>query len=391
MTSSDTSDMRRRTMLSIAGAGTLGTLSGCLSVLSSDDADPDPAGNGDDNGDDSTEDDDTGPLTDYQYTEPPQIVDIAEQNYQSTLRTVPARHELVTDDAPSGPVELPEVWAWQADDLAPSVPGPIYRMTEGDTFELTYDNSEHDRPHTVHVHAVGKSWEDDGAPVTNRDQVLAGESHTYTLEADTPGTHVYHCHYQTHNHLDMGMYGILRVDPEDYEPPDSEYFFTLRDWDTRLHTLEAGGDADYDPVERSSDAYTLNGRSAPTTFHPELGTPLIVSEGDTVHLNIANNGYESHPFHTHGHRFTVIEKDGSPIPESAQYEEDVINIGPAERYTLEFEADAEPGIYPAHCHKVHHVTTEGSYPGGMATAIVYEEAMETDEFAEILEDAGYEE
>ncbi|TYL39960.1 hypothetical protein CV102_03760 [Natronococcus pandeyae] len=370
----------------MAGTGALGALAGCMSALSGDDG----AVESDDSDDSNDgEEADDGPLTDYPYTAPPQIVDVAEQGYESTLRTVASRHELVTEAASGGPVELPEVWAWQADDLEPSVPGPIYRMTEGDTFELTYDNSEHDRPHTVHVHAVGKTWADDGAPVTNREHVGAGESHTYTLHGDVPGTHVYHCHYQTHNHLDMGMYGILRVDPEDYEAPDREYFLTLRDWDTRLHDREAGADSDYSPSQRSSNAYTINGRSAPTTFHPEQGSPLIVSEGETVHLNIANNGYESHPFHTHGHRFTVVEKDGSPIPESAQHEEDVINIAPAERYTLEFEADADPGIYPAHCHKVHHVTTEDAYPGGMATAIVYEEAMETEEFDEIMDDAGY--
>ncbi|MDG5819697.1 multicopper oxidase domain-containing protein [Natronococcus sp. A-GB7] len=384
MTSTTSSGIRRRTVLSIAGAGALGTLAGCISAT-----DDDGSAERDDSDAEKAETDDDEPLTDYQYTAPPQIVDLADQGYESTLRTVPARHELVTEAGSGGPVELPEVWAWQADDLEPSVPGPIYRMTEGDTFELTYDNSEHGRPHTVHVHAVGKTWADDGAPVTNREHVGPGESHTYTLHADVPGTHVYHCHYQTHNHLDMGMYGILRVDPEGYEAPDREYFLTLRDWDTRLHDREAGGGADYSPSARSSDAYTINGRSAPTTFHPELGSPLLVSEGETMRIHLANNGYESHPFHTHGHRFTVVEKDGSVVPEAARYEEDVINIAPAERYTIELEADADPGIYPAHCHKVHHVTTEDRYPGGMATAIVYEEAMETEEFGEIMSDAGY--
>lgn len=61
-----------------------------------------------------------------------------------------------------------------------------------------------------------------------------------------------------------------------------------------------------------------------------------------------------------------------------------------ERLTLEFEADSDPGIYPVHCHKVDHVTTDGRYPGGMATAIVYEEAMGSDEFAEVMDDAGFE-
>ena len=379
-----TSYLDRRAMMKLTGVAAAGALAGCL-------FEPDESNEaaGDESaGDDESVDADTGPLTDHPYTASPPMIDLSERGYESTLRTVSARHELVTDAAAGGPIELPEVWAWQADDLQPSVPGPIFRMEAGSEFELTYENN-HDRPHTVHVHAVGKTWADDGAPVTNREFVGPDEHHTYVLHGDVPGTHVYHCHYQTHNHLDMGMYGILRVDPEGYEPADSEYFFTMRDWDTDLHYREAGADVEYDPVDRSSNVYTINGRSAPTTFHPELGTPLIVSEGDTVRLHVANNGYESHPFHTHGHRFRIVEKDGSPVPDAAQYEQDVVNVGPAERYTLEFEADADPGIYPAHCHKVHHVTNEGRYPGGMATAIVYEEAMDTPEFEEIMADAGF--
>ena len=383
MTSTTNSALRRRTVLSIAGTGAIGALAGCLSGFSSDDADADDPAN-DTDGEDADE-----PLTDYEYTEPPQIVDLAEQDHKSTLRTVSARHQLVTDEAKGGPVELPEVWAWQADDLPPSVPGPIYRMQEGETFELTFEN-DHTHPHTVHVHAVGKSWKNDGAPVTTRTKVMPDESETYVLEGDVPGTHFYHCHVQTHNHLDMGMYGIIRVDPEGYEEPDREYFLTLREWDSRLHEQTAGGDAEYDAGDRRPNFYTVNGRSAPSTFHPELGSPLIMSEGDTVRVHVVNAGYETHAFHTHGHRFTVVEEEGSPIPEAAQYEEDVVPIAPAERLTLEFEADAEPGLYPVHCHKVDHVTTDGRYPGGMATAIAYEEAMDSEEFADVMSDAGYE-
>ncbi|MFC6719479.1 multicopper oxidase domain-containing protein [Natrialbaceae archaeon GCM10025810] len=389
--SNATPTIGRRTVLSLAGVGALGSLAGCLSVLSADESDSDGSGNGSDGDHDHDHGDgDDEPLTDHAYTAPPQIVDLAERNHRSTLRVVPARHQLVTDEAMGGPVELPEVWAWQADDLEPSVPGPIYRMNEGETFELTFDNSEHDRPHTVHAHAVGKSWGDDGAPVSTRTEVGAGERHTYELVGDVPGTHFYHCHYQTHTHLDMGMYGILRVDPEGYEAPDREYFLTMREWDGDLHEMNAGGDAEYNAADRDPKFYTINGRSAPTAFHPELGTPLIVSEGETVRIHVVNAGYENHAFHTHGHRFTVVEKDGSPIPEAARYEEDVVGLAPAERVTLEFEAGADSGIYPVHCHRVDHVTTDGAYPGGMATAIVYEGAMETDEFAEIMADAGYE-
>lgn len=373
------SQLNRRSLLTLTGAAAVGALSGCLS-----------RGEDESSNEERTDDnDDDGPLTDYPYTASTQIVDLAEQGYESTLRTVDARHELVTEEASGGPVTLEEVWAFKADDGDPSVPGPIYCVPEGETVELTYQN-DHDHPHTLHVHAVDKSWIDDGAPETSaHEHVHGGDSHTYEIHADVPGPHLYHCHVQTDTHLDMGMYGIFYVIPADADPVDREYFLTIRDWDTRLHDQYAGGDANYETANRDPDAFTVNGRSAPSTFHPEFGSPLIVGKGESVRLHVVNTGYDSHSFHTHRHRFRNVAKDGGPIPEKVQHEEDVIDIAPAERYTLEFDADSEPGIYPVHCHKVDHVTTEGSYPGGMLTAIVYEEAMETDEFDEIMDDAGF--
>jgi len=137
------------------------------------------------------------------------------------VSTTPCRHQLLGEDTQGGPWELPEVWAWQTPDTDPSVPGPLLRVTEGTQLEITYDNSAHNRPHTFHVHGLSKDkdWMDDGVPTTTGQQVAPGEEYTYEIDANQPGTHFYHCHYQTQNHLDMGMYGILRVDPEGYEAP----------------------------------------------------------------------------------------------------------------------------------------------------------------------------
>ena len=320
----------------------------------------------------------------------PQVVDLTEQNNQVTLRSVTSRLPVHPGDAMGGPVELPRVWAWQADDRAPSVPGPVLRTTEGEDVEVTLDNTDADMPHTVHFHGVSKTWENDGVPTTTGITVAPGESHTYEIPANVPGTHLYHCHYQTHRHIDMGMYGFFRVDPEGYEPADQELFMTVKDWDSRLNRQFAGEDVSYSARDRSPDTFTISGRSAPRTLHPEDGSPIIVSQGDTVRVHFANNGYMSHPLHTHNHRFKVVEKDGSPIPEVAQYDQDVVNIAPAERKTIEFEADADPGIYLLHCHKVSHAMNGNSYPGGMVGGIVYEEAMDSDIFAQLMDYAGYE-
>jgi FtsP/CotA-like multicopper oxidase with cupredoxin domain len=323
-------------------------------------------------------------------TAPPQVVNVDEQDNQVTLSSLPARHDCHPLESMGGPVELPRVWAFKADDRPPSVPAPILRTTEGEDMEVTLDNTEGKRAHTVHFHGVTKKWKDDGVPTTTGITVEPGETHTYEIPANVPGTHLYHCHFQTHRHIDMGMYGILRVDPEGYEPADKEYFMTVKEWDSRLNRMMAGEDASYSPRDRNPDVFTVNGKVAPRTLHPEKGSPMIVSQGDTVRVHFVNAGYMSHPLHIHNHRFERVEKDGGVVPEAARTEMDVTNVAPAERHTIEFEADAQPGIYLMHCHKVNHVMNGNFYPGGMLTGLVYEEVMDTDIFANLMEYAGYE-
>jgi FtsP/CotA-like multicopper oxidase with cupredoxin domain len=188
----------------------------------------------------------------------------------------------------------------------------------------------------------------------------------------------------------MGMYGVLRVDPKDYETADKEYFMTVKEWDSDLNKKMAGRDVSYSPRSRDPDVFTINGKSAPRTLHPEKGSPMIVERGDTVRVHYINAGYMNHPLHLHNHRFEVVEKDGGTVPEAARYKQDVTDVAPAERHTIEFEADSDPGIYLMHCHKVNHVMNGESYPGGMLTGMVYKDVMDTQIFEDLMGYAGYE-
>ncbi|WP_226479193.1 multicopper oxidase domain-containing protein [Natrinema amylolyticum] len=371
---------RREFVAATGGVAALTGLAGCTSQGTKQDTQPAESSEG---ASDSSE-------PELPWTSAPEVVQVDEQGGSVTLQSVTAQHAVHPMDSMGGPVELPQVWAFKADDGQPSVPGPILRTTEGNDIEVTLDNTGNDHPHTLHFHGAQKTWENDGVPTTTGITVNPGEKHTYTIPANVPGTHLYHCHYQTHRHIDMGMYGIFRVDPKGYEPADKEYFFTLKDWDSRVNRQIAGEDVDYSPRNRNPDVFTINGKSLPRTLHPEEGSPIIVDHGDTVRLHMVNAGYMSHPMHTHNHRFRLVEKDGGQIPEAAQYEQDVTNIAPAERHTVEFEANADPGIYLMHCHKVSHAMNGESYPGGMVNGIVYRDAMDTDVFADLMEYAGYE-
>ncbi|WP_410765552.1 multicopper oxidase domain-containing protein [Haloferax sp. DFSO60] len=375
------STMSRREFLAATGGAGLVGLAGCTAPTNTD---PNAAVGGE------------GPVASTSdgalpYTSPPEVVNVDEQGGSVTLKSVPARHAVHPLETMGGPVEFPQVWAFQADDGAPSVPAPILRTTEGTDMEVTLDNTDGMRPHTLHFHGARKAWKDDGVPTTTGIRVDPGEKHTYTIPANVPGTHLYHCHYQTHRHIDMGMYGIFRVDPKGYERADKEYFMTVKDWDSRLPRQMAGEDVSYNPRERAPDVFTINGKSAPRTLHPEDGSPIIVERGDLVRVHYVNGGYMSHPLHIHNHRFQLVEKDGGVIPEAARYDMDVTNVAPAERHTVEFTADADPGIYLMHCHKVNHVMNGNFYPGGMLSAVVYKEAMQSDIFSELMTYAGYEE
>jgi FtsP/CotA-like multicopper oxidase with cupredoxin domain len=332
----------------------------------------------------------TNQQREFPTTSPPEVVDATEQNNRVVLKTQPAVHEAHPLETMGGPVELPRVWAFKTEDGDPSVPGPIIRTVEGEDIEVVLDNTEGRRAHTVHFHGSQTTWENDGVPTSTGITVPAGEKHTYQIPANVPGTHIYHCHFQTPRHIDMGMYGVFRVDPKGYEPADKEYFMTVKDWDSRLNRMMAGEDASYSPRTRNPDVFTINGKVAPRTLHPEDGSPLIVERGDTVRVHYVNAGYMSHPLHIHNHRFERVAKDGAPIPDAARHEMDVTNVAPAERHTIEFEANADPGIYLMHCHKVNHVMNGSFYPGGMLTGIVYKEAMDTNIFGQLMEYAGYE-
>jgi hypothetical protein len=149
-------------------------------------------------------------------------------------------------------------------------------------------------------------------------------------------------------------------------------------------------------VTDQGNAVTLRAVTSSLPVHPgeSMGGPVELPrvwawQGDTVRIPFADNGYTNHPIHTHNHRFRVVEKDGSRIPEVARFEEDILDMAPVERKTIEFEADADPDIYLMHCHKVSHAMNGDAYPGGMVGGIVYESAMDSDVFAQSMEYAGY--
>ncbi|MFC0532465.1 multicopper oxidase family protein [Phytohabitans kaempferiae] len=105
-------------------------------------------------------------------------------------------------------------------------------------------------------------------------------------------------------------------------------------------------------------AHTVNGRA-----YPNVPTQLV-REGDLVETTVANRGLETHPWHLHGHRVLVLERNGHRVTGSPLWM-DTFDVRPGEVWRVAFRAD-NPGEWMNHCHNLAHAAQ------GMALHLRYD-------------------
>ena len=290
-------------------------------------------------------------------------------------------------------------------------PSPAIRIEQGDTVLITLENS-HYMPHTLHLHGADHSFTDvtgegnDGVPLTSELPVMPGSARTYELTPRHAGTMFYHCHVQPHVHVMMGLQGLFVIEEnrpnnwlqtmnigagqvrvpsvaskEDY---DQEYDLHYLDLDKQLgERIQANNDPrlitqsmhrDYDITDSTVDYFTLNGKSFPYTFRESL---IVGKDNDRIKLRVVNGGAKGIALHTHGHKFTITDRDGVPLPDALRVPQDVAWFATTQRADIEllFKNDGihaySPGIWLFHDHQYNGVTTDGIGPGGNISAITY--------------------
>lgn len=261
------------------------------------------------------------------------------------------------------------VWAFcaEGDGVEPAhegdcgVPGPTVRVQKGDRIRLTFENT-HSIPHSVHFHGWHEFHPDmnGNALLGSHMLVQPGESQVYEWTAEPAGTFIYHCHFHTPEHMEMGMSGAFIVeDPKEEDKPDKEFVAVLDEWAIDDNVTWHGNMPGY-------NYFTINGKSFPLT------SPWLVDKGDRVRIHLVNGGYETHAFHIHG--YTPLSWEGVAGPEHA-VPTDVRAIVPGQSVVLEITADRE-GVWLSHDHVVPRVTagggegSYGAYPRGMLNVLV---------------------
>ncbi len=168
--------------------------------------------------------------------------------------------------------------AWTFDSL---VPGPVVRVTVGDTVSFTLVN-ESPMLHSMDFHAA------EIAPSRAFVNIAPGDSVSFQFVARVPGAFMYHCGTApTAAHIANGMYGAIIVDPVEPLPParefvivQSEFYMTPStgegvprrlDWNRMLHM--------------APDYIVFNGVAAQYST-----APLQVEPGERLRFYVVNAG-----------------------------------------------------------------------------------------------------
>ncbi|MDH4048823.1 MAG: multicopper oxidase domain-containing protein [Gammaproteobacteria bacterium] len=300
------------------------------------------------------------------------------------------------------------------------LPSPAIRVEQGDSITITLENS-HYMPHTLHLHGADHGFVDssgegnDGVPITSEIPVMPGHARSYELQPRHAGTMFYHCHVQPHVHVLMGLQGLFVVEenrPNNWlqtmnvgaglvrapsaavrESYDQEYDLHYLDLDKDLgerirkyrdpRLITQSMHREYDITDADVDFFTLNGRSFPYTFRESL---LVAAEGERLKLRVVNGGAKGISLHTHGHKFSVTDRDGVRLSPATVVPQDVVWIPTAQRVDLDLFLTNDGlhsygrGIWLYHDHQNKGVTNDGIGPGGNISAIVY---------ADYIDDSGW--
>lgn len=217
------------------------------------------------------------------------------------------------------------------------VPGPMLRIKEGDTVEVTLSNdasSLHD--HNIDLHAVNGPG--GGSSLSH---VMPGETKIFQFKALNPGLYIYHCampNISTHN--SHGQYGLILVDPKEELPKVDKEFYIVQG---ELYTVGQLGKKGLVPFD--TDAL-LDGNPNYVTFNGKIeSTPRMQAQvGDKVRMYIGNGGVNLiSSFHVIGEVFDTVYPEAS-IGGMLEHNVQTTAVLPGGASIVEFTVNA-PGNY----------------------------------------------
>lgn len=187
-----------------------------------------------------------------------------------------------------------------------TVPGPLFRVREGDIIKVTIKNSDTSlHNHNVDFHAATGPG---GGGVVS--VVAPGKTKVFTFKALNPGLFVYHCAVPNMAvHMAHGMYGLILVEPKEGLPEVDKEFYVMQG---EVYTTGAIGRRglqafDAKKMMLGNPTYiTFNGR--PNGAVGKMKAKI----GDRIRMYVGNGGVaHNSSFHVVGEIFDTVYPEAS--------------------------------------------------------------------------------
>jgi nitrite reductase (NO-forming) len=216
-----------------------------------------------------------------------------------------------------------------------SVPGPVIRVTEGDTVHVSVTNTDTaGMGHSIDFHAAQV------APDKDYNEIPAGTTKTFDFVANHPGVFMYHCGSpMIIQHMANGMYGAIIVDPKGGRPAAREYVLVQSEFYTagdakQLMQDENTGNAQYVVFNGYQNHYKLQ--------------PLTANPGEPIRLYVVDAG-PNHwsAFHVVGGIFSSMQASGNPANQLQWVQTGTVAPGDGAVFELTIP---DAGTYPVVTH-----------------------------------------
>jgi nitrite reductase (NO-forming) len=187
-----------------------------------------------------------------------------------------------------------------------TVPGPMIRVRQGDTVELTLTNPPGtEMTHSINVHAaIGPG----GGAV----QIPPGQQNTFRFKAEHPGVWVYHCMTPTvGNHVANGMFGMVVVEPPQGLPPVDHEFYVMQSEAYLQGDLRAPGlhGFAFDKLLREQPDYVVYNGSVGSLTDAQA---MVAAVGDRVRFYFGVGGPNlDSAFHIVGLAWDQVHPEGA--------------------------------------------------------------------------------
>jgi nitrite reductase (NO-forming) len=220
------------------------------------------------------------------------------------------------------------------------VPAPILRGKLGDTFEITVVNNG-SISHSIDFHASKV------APNVTMREIGPKSSFVYKFTANHSGIFMYHCGTPpVLEHIAMGMYGAIIIDPPNLPPAAHEYVMVQSDL---YRSADPTQPVDFAKLLAEQwDGVVFNGYT-----NQYAARPIKVGVNEKIRVWVMDDGpSENSSFHVIGTIFDSVYKEGAYLlqPDASQGGGQALDLQPAQGGFVEFNF-AVPGTYPFVTHK----------------------------------------